>query len=269
MDIVNDNYRKKHIFHVSSYLLINLINYIKIPDLIKLLRCNRYLHKQKYIIYKYVTYPLALVLNWKGKRKQYIKNLQIDGHIEYICLSKSFGKDFIRIIKSFPNVSSITFGYHFNQRIEKGMLPDTLTHLTFGYHFNQRIDKDVLPNNLTHLTFGWNFNQRIDKDVLPNRLLNLTFGHDFNQYIYKDVLPDSLSNLTFGYCFNQQLKKDVFPNSLTHLTFGHSFNQRIEKDVLPDNLIHFTHGDNFDPSNLSLLTLSQSLLLIEKRSSPR
>eukprot|EP01133_Synstelium_polycarpum_P004118 gene4118-4808_t len=65
---------------------------------------------------------------------------------------------------------NLTFGYHFDQPIAHGSLPDGLTSLTFGGCFNQPIAPGVLPNGLTSLTFGRAFNRRIapgDYKTLP------------------------------------------------------------------------------------------------------
>ena len=80
-------------------------------------------------------------------------------------------KELEELIKSNQIRSHLTFGCNFNQPINEGMLPNSLTHLTFGWDFNQSINKGMLPNSLTHLTFGYNFNQPIKKDVLPSYLI--------------------------------------------------------------------------------------------------
>ena len=38
--------------------------------------------------------------------------------------------------------------------IEKGDIPNSVTHLTFGYKFNQILYKECIPNSVTHLNFG-------------------------------------------------------------------------------------------------------------------
>jgi hypothetical protein len=51
----------------------------------------------------------------------------------------------------------MTFGWNFNQSLDKGTLPSGLQTLTFGSAFNQSPDKVTVPSGLQTLTFGWNF----------------------------------------------------------------------------------------------------------------
>jgi hypothetical protein len=51
MNIVKNSHISRHI-----YLFINLINYVKISDFVKLLRCNKQLYEQIYVIYKHIQY---------------------------------------------------------------------------------------------------------------------------------------------------------------------------------------------------------------------
>jgi hypothetical protein len=210
---MNNNHRIKQIFYDSTYLFVNLVNYISISNLVKLLRCDKRLYRQIHITYGYITYPISLVVNWEKQKHKYIKNLQFDD------------AKFMNNVHLFPNAKSIIFDDNFNRTkllpIKETLIP---------------IEKRLFPDGLTHLTFENEFNKPIKKGIFPNSLFNLTFGVSFNQSIEKGVFPDSLSNLTFGYDFNQRNEKDVLPNSLLNLTFGHKFNQRIEKNVLPNSL---------------------------------
>ena len=81
-----------------------------------------------------------------------------------------------------------------NMRIKK----DNIYNLKFGDDFlhAQKIEKDVLPNSLTHLTFGNSFNQVIEKDVVME----------------KDVLPNSLTHLVLPNSYEHDithLSKDI------------------------------------------------------------
>jgi hypothetical protein len=128
----------------------------------------------------------------------------------------------------------------FDQKIDIGVLPDSMTHIFFGSAFNQKIEKNVLPKNLKYLVFNHCsscFNQKIEPNVLPNSIEYIELGCDFNQEIEEGVLPNSLKYLTLSCDFNRQLKPNIFPESLTHLTFGYKFNQEININVLPKSLI--------------------------------
>jgi hypothetical protein len=197
---MNNNHRREQIFYDATYLFTNLVDYIKISNFIKLLRCNKQMYKHIYITYRYITYPLSLVLNWGIDKRQNIRNLHFDNY------------ELIDKLINFPNVKSITFGYEFYPLIpspsllpiEKEMFPDGLTHLTL-YSLN--------PSNLS----------QSEKGVFPDSLTQLKFGQCFNQPIKRGVLPNGLTHLTFGDYFNNQIRKGVFPNGLTHLTFGRKF----------------------------------------------
>ena len=160
-------------------------------------------------------------------------------------------------------VTEIVFNNLFNQPIDVGVLPKGLTHLTFGYSFDRSIEVGVLPNSLTHLTFGGGFNRSIDVGVLPNSLTHLTFCGGFNKHIDIGVLPNSLTHLTFGWKFNQSIESGVLPNSLTHLTFGESYDKHIDVGVLPNSLIHLNIGRDFNkPIEVGILPNSLKSLYI-------
>lgn len=96
-----------------------------------------------------------------------------------------------------------------------------LTTLTFGYGFNQDISKVVWSNSLKTITFGWIFNQEIGGNVVwPNSLTTLTFGDKFNNG-NKDISnanwPNNLTTLDFGDSFNQDISNVNWPDSLTTL----------------------------------------------------
>ncbi len=164
------------------------------------------------------------------------------------------------------SLTTLEFGYKFDQKIEKGVLPTSLTTLIFGWLFNQIIEKGVLPTSLTTLTFGWLFNQIIEKGVLPVSLTTLTLGEKFNQKIEKGVLPISLTTLEFGRFYNKKIEKGVLPRSLTTLKLGFEFNKKIEKGVLPVSLTALTFGWAFNqkiekgviPTSLTTLKFGQN-----------
>ena len=83
---------------------------------------------------------------------------------------------------SWPNgLQSLTFGFSFNQTLERVSLPSCLQSLTFGCNFNQSLTGVILPSSLQSLTFGDHFNQTLEEVSLPNSLQILTFGVEFNQ----------------------------------------------------------------------------------------
>ena len=147
------------------------------------------------------------------------------------------------------------FRNHYNQPIEKNVLPITLQYIHFGGAYNRPIGTNVLPDGLQSLEFGWCFQEKINKDVLPKGLQSLIFGCQYNQPIEKDVLPEGLQVLKFGFNYNKLIEKDVLPKGLKVLKFGQVYNQPIEKDVLPNGLetIYLGYGykqsfDNISPN---------------------
>ena len=82
-------------------------------------------------------------------------------------------------------------------KIEPNTLPENLTTLIFGYEFNQKIKPNSLPHNILTLVFGYKFNQIIDTEMLPDNLVNLTFRDTFNQQLDVKILPLNLTNITF------------------------------------------------------------------------
>nr|QBK89569.1 MAG: FNIP repeat protein [Pithovirus LCPAC001] len=166
-----------------------------------------------------------------------------------------------KVPSKYKNVTSMIL-VDFDQKIEKGVLPTSLTALEFGEGFDQKIEKGVLPISLTTLTFGINFNQKIEKDVLPSSLKTLKFGQFFNLKMEKDVLPALLTTLKFGRYFNQKIEKDVLPASLTTLKFGRHFNQKIEKSVLPTSLTTLTFKWHFN-QKIKKGVLPKSLTTLE------
>ncbi|GAM26455.1 hypothetical protein SAMD00019534_096300 [Acytostelium subglobosum LB1] len=84
----------------------------------------------------------------------------------------------------------------FNQVLDIGILPDTLTKLSVGPHFNHPIAPGVLPSSLTTLLLGYCFNQPLGKDVLPPGLQELSFGDNFKMGGQVELLPRSLRRLS-------------------------------------------------------------------------
>ena len=174
-------------------------------------------------------------------------------NLTHLILSGS-GTTCLEIISQLTNLTHLTFGYHFDQRIDN--LPENLIYLCLGSYFNQRIDNlpsklkylilcysfdtpiDSLPPGLLELSLGSKFNQKINH--LPQALRKLKLGVEFNKEI--DHLPSSLRDLVLGNKFNQ--KVDKLPSSLRNITFGSQFNQEVK--FLPSGIREITIGINFN-----------------------
>ncbi len=157
----------------------------------------------------------------------------------------SFGAHF-DTTPSFPPLSHLYFGYHFNQPLYE--LPISLTSLEFGSLFNKPIDL-TCNTNLTHLIFGYFFNQPID-GLLPNSVTHLHFGPQFNHPL--DKLPQNLTHLMFAEFNTQQLNK--LPSSL--LSFIAVRCKQQLQAQLPPKITHLRASIGIDralPSSITYL----------------
>ena len=173
------------------------------------------------------------------------------------------GRTYVQHLGRLPkSLERLTFGFRFNQSLERVNLPGNLQSLTFGDSFNQGLERVTLPGNLQSLTFGVGFNQSLERVTLPGNLQSLTFGYCFNQSLERVFLPGNLQSLTFGSMFNQGLERMTLPGNLQSLTLGSEFNHSLEHVTLPGNLQSLTFGDKFNqgfervtlPGNLQSLT---------------
>ncbi|GAM20982.1 hypothetical protein SAMD00019534_041570, partial [Acytostelium subglobosum LB1] len=178
-----------------------------------------------------------------------------------------------------PNLKTLIIeeDYLFKQRIDVGVLPQTLKLLKLGdgnLMLGERVgphsagnvvylDKVIapmsLPSGITGLTLGGGFNNVLtSNDHLPDTLTELTLGRHFN-YPIKTVLPQSITKIKFGDMFNQTISPNTLPSSLISVNFGHNFNLVI---TLPDTLRELTIGGCYDkplnlPPNLRTLRMYQ------------
>ena len=98
--------------------------------------------------------------------------------------------------------------------------PAGLQSLTFGWHFNQRLDNVTWPAGLQSLLFGWEFNQRLDNVTWPAGLQSLTFGRGFDQSLGNLTWPAGLQSLTFNWYFNQRLDNVDMASRPSKFDFG-------------------------------------------------
>ena len=134
------------------------------------------------------------------------------------------------------NVTHITFGERFNQRID-ALKTTHVIDLCFGDAFDSPVN-DVLPQTLLMIAFGASFNQPVN--FLPAQLRSISFGLMFNRPT--NNLPDSLLYIKYGESFSEEVIR--LPTALTHLEFGASFNWPLP--VLPKGITHLKFGTRFD-----------------------
>lgn len=126
-----------------------------------------------------------------------------------------------------PNMTKIIFRWYYDHKIEPNILSDTsLMNITFGYSYNQKIKRDVLPHKLEELIFGYCYNKKIKEHILPPNLKCLVFGKSYNQEIDINVLPCNLKCLVIGVDFCQSFiinGKSILPNSLHEIYFNNRY----------------------------------------------
>ena len=106
--------------------------------------------------------------------KMYYRGQPINGDDEVDALDSivdlSLNGNFDRTLEVLPaGLQTLTFGYSFNQSLDKTALPAGLQTLTFGYCFNQSLDKTALPAGLQTLAFCSNFKRSLDIGTAPSR----------------------------------------------------------------------------------------------------
>jgi hypothetical protein len=198
---------------------------------------NNYLEKNKYKLSFLSCVPLWHTLKSKvhfrggvtyNERLEsffYYKNL----NIRYVMSHNKF--------KSIPkHTKLLCLPTKFNQPLEKGDIPNSVTTLKFGNHFDQPLKKGDIPNSVTTLNFWGYFNQPLKKGDIPDSITTLKFGWNFNQPLKKGDIPNSVTTLVFGFRFNQTLKPGDIPNSVTTLTFGNHFKQPLSSDNIPNSV---------------------------------
>ncbi|KAM9995767.1 hypothetical protein ACTFIY_001943 [Dictyostelium cf. discoideum] len=125
----------------------------------------------------------------------------------------------------FPkSIKSLSIGSHFSNGFKPGFFfplksPESssslcnITSITFGYFFNEIILPNILPKSLTFLKFGTTYNQPFLKDSIPSgcELKELIFGDYFNQLVDHTIIPiKSLQVLRFGSYFKVALESIGF-----------------------------------------------------------
>ncbi|KAM9986906.1 hypothetical protein ACTFIY_011319 [Dictyostelium cf. discoideum] len=159
-------------------------------------------------------------------------------------ISVDFGEYFNRPLFSnmfsfSKSITTIIFGKGFTQQIAPGVFNHLKT-LKFGDHFNSRILKNELPQSLTCLDLG-GYNIPLDFGMFPNSLTSLTF-HWFNKPIEIGIFPSSIESLNLGWNFNQIIKPGIFPKNLKYLDiYNSSFKQDLSIDgILPQSFKNLT-----------------------------
>lgn len=167
------------------------------------------------------------VLRNRNKIPKNIKNLRI-GHI----------KNEIEPLTLPDTIECLDTGVY-NFELKKGVFPSSLKKLVLGQCYCEKIEKGIIPNSITHLKLSYD---SLDiNDLLPDFLQSLIIdGHIVNE-ITKNLLPNTLKHLYLGY-YNIELKPNCLPDSLNFLHVGTTYYHKIKKNVLPPLLKHLKLG---------------------------
>ncbi|KAN0033493.1 hypothetical protein ACTA71_007180 [Dictyostelium dimigraforme] len=123
---------------------------------------------------------------------------------------------------------TIIFDDFYNSPLDDsiGILPSSITSITFGFSFDQKIPMHFLPDNLQTLIFIGQYNQILEEDVLPSTITSIQFGYSFNQSLNGNWLPRNIKALKFGEEFSQPVEdiNNFLPKSLTSLILPFKYN---------------------------------------------
>ncbi|EGC40598.1 hypothetical protein DICPUDRAFT_73890 [Dictyostelium purpureum] len=186
-----------------------------------------------------------------------------------VCLLKKleFGYDFNQYLRPFksipPTVETLIFGHSFNEPLDYGSIPPSVTCLSLkeSIDYNIIFEPDIsLPNSILSLQLGYYYNQPFQPKSLPDSLTSLTLGSSFNHSLGVGCLPPSLTSISFGLIYNKPFFPNSLPSSLKTLHLGYSFNQPLEN--LPISLTKLILGAEFNqPLRIQSLTALKTLLL--------
>ncbi|GAM20360.1 hypothetical protein SAMD00019534_035350, partial [Acytostelium subglobosum LB1] len=132
----------------------------------------------------------------------------------------------------------------FNQVIQPGSLPDSITIMDLDNTFDQPLDIGALPNSLRHLLIRGSYLYDLKPGVLPQSLTTLECRGAINVEIMEGSLPQSLETLVL--CgFNRDITPGLLPKSLTYLMLS-SFDHELHPGSLSSSLTSLTLGDSFN-----------------------
>ena len=138
----------------------------------------------------------------------------------------------------------------FNQPLNRGDIPDSVTHLELGHRFNQPLKIGAIPKSVTHLDLGTSFNQPLEPGIIPSSITHLIFGWNFLERIRFGDIPNSVTHLEIFTMFEPLVEKGVIPNSVTHLYF---YNNPLDLAVIPDSIVYIKTHSRIDQDILDTI----------------
>jgi len=174
--------------------------------------------------------------------------------LEYLSCHRKFVRQFS--LTTFPS-SLKTLYIDGKFKLEKSLLPPTLSRLEITETDKRPIERGVLPAGLTSL-FISNLFHEIEVGVLPSTLKQLEIYRYYKQPLKPYILPDQLTDLTM-HRFTEPLLEHMLPSSLTKLYipfYNHSF-----ANVGPLKLNNLKYLDIYtlEPSLLNIIENVQKI----------
>lgn len=177
-------------------------------------------------------------------------------HLKFINMSYFHAK---KILKKCTNVTHLIFlDVNFNTGVEKGDIPQTVTHLVFGNEFWQSLSSDILPPKLEYLDLGDIYDKCIYGEyIYPSiKYIKLNCLSPIDDFIpptlthleLNDICdreercnPTSIKYLILSKNFSNPLNKFIHEISpvLTNLIFKCNYHHSL-LNVIPSTITHLT-----------------------------
>ncbi|KAN0025712.1 hypothetical protein ACTFIU_010306 [Dictyostelium citrinum] len=163
----------------------------------------------------------------------------LPNHIESIRLYQTNNIKFgLSNLKLPSSLKKLITHYNFNLPLSNSnsAIFSNLTTLEFGYKFNNEIGVNILPNSLKKLKFGNYYTQPLNENVLPHGLKTIIFGDWFNQTLKN--LPNSIEEIKFNSksYYKTEINSIELPQSLKKLSLPRNFNMSLINGILPNKL---------------------------------
>ncbi|EFA80696.1 hypothetical protein PPL_06280 [Heterostelium album PN500] len=133
-------------------------------------------------------------------------------------------------------------------------LPPTLKKLTFGYYFNEDLQRAALFEGIEKIKFGTTFAKSIVPGVLPLSLKKLTFGPIYSGTVLPGSLPPNLESLKFP---SAPITANVLPQSIRALKYVPVSWMPFIKDLPNLEVLHFNDSEPENGENQHRVDLSE------------
>ncbi len=191
----------------------------------------------------------------------FIEKNSIDKRITHVIMYRSFDQPLDGLFKEgirYINLHDALF----NNPLNKGDFPSTLTHLILNSLFNNFIEPDVIKDGLIYIKFGYQFNKPLKPNAIPKTTKYVIFGNSFNQELFIDVIPKGAIYVDLGNDFDKLLKEGNLQVGLKTLIFSTHYNHPLENGVIPKGTQKVVFGLYFNqplkPNDIPIGTIMVS-----------